>query len=120
MSSEQPGERNIQNQEDEKARRVDDGGDAGGADESGELPADRREEKQSEVPESRNAEQPVRRRVPPNPEHDGGADARAATQWAQRATMRSGVHRGNGITVPRCEYERLQESRTKVSELTEG
>ena len=45
MSSEQPGERNIQNQEDEKARRVDDGGDAGGADEFGELAADRREEK---------------------------------------------------------------------------
>ena len=80
MSSEQPGERNIQNQEDEKARRVDDGGDAGGADEFGELPADRRKEKQSEVPESRNAEQPVRRRVPPNPEHDGGSEARAAME----------------------------------------
>jgi hypothetical protein len=50
----------------------------------------------------------------------------AAGSWesrngeSQRATMRSGGHRGNGITVPICESERLQESRPKVSELTEG
>ena len=38
----------------------------------------------------------------------------------QRATMRNGVHRGNGNTVTRCEYEDvgvIGESRTKVGVL---
>ena len=72
MSSVQPGEVNIPDQNGER--------DAGDADEFGELPANRREEKQSEVPENRNAEQPVRRIVPPNPEHDGGSGERAAME----------------------------------------
>ena len=42
---------------------------------------------------------------------------------SQRAIMRSGVHRGSGITVPQLrirEYERLEESRTKVSDFSEA
>ena len=30
----------------------------------------------------------------------GAGEAGCKSRWAQRATMRSGVHRGHGITVP--------------------
>ena len=52
----------------------------------------------------------------------GAGEAEGRSRWAQRAIMRSGVHRGSGITVPQLrirEYERLEESRTKVSDFSE-
>ena len=37
----------------------------------------------------------------------GAGEAGGKSRWAQRATMRSGGHRGNGITFPRL---RVQEN----------
>ena len=48
---------------------------------------------------------------------------RCSSERQVRAIMRSGVHRGSGITVPQLrirEYERLEESRTKVSDFSEA
>ena len=95
MSSEQPGGANISNQNDERAR-VGEGANANGADEFGDLPAGRLEEKQSEVPEGGNTEQSVRRRMAPNRENDGGSGERSTIAVPQSEAV---VNQGSEISI---------------------